>query len=333
MEVSPIKFIIGLDFTSDIVLAANNLFRSQLAQVHIRVILATVIDSIVKLLLFRTMSDEAYEASLDLLRRLNPKNIARNLTSLGRLAPDLAEELLSSVDQPLGCKTCAESGKKYLICDYNRDGDSYRSPWSNTYYPELSAGDLELAPRPSAALRELEVFANDSFDIYRDLYYEGGISSVYLWNPEEDGDSADGFAGCVLLKKDSETSASYWDSIHIIDVLKASESDVFTYTVTSTIILSMDEQDLDEESFDLNLSGNLTRQIKKSLSAKDNIGHITNIGTLVEDIESKLRNLIQEVYFGKTKDVVGDLRTINKISNLEDDKQIQQDVIKGLQEL
>jgi len=41
----------------------------------------------------------------------------------------------------------------------------------------------------------MEVKANEAFDIYRELYYEGGVSSVYLWNLD------DGFAGVVLLKK------------------------------------------------------------------------------------------------------------------------------------
>lgn len=41
----------------------------------------------------------------------------------------------------------------------------------------------------------MEIKANEAFDIYRELYYEGGVSSVYLWNLD------DGFAGVVLLKK------------------------------------------------------------------------------------------------------------------------------------
>lgn len=43
--------------------------------------------------------------------------------------------------------------------------------------------------------------------------------------------------------------------------------------------------------------------------AKDDSAHIVNIGRLVEDMEGKMRNMLQEVYFGKTKDVVGDLRS------------------------
>jgi capping protein beta len=44
-------------------------------------------------------------------------------------------------------------------------------------------------------VRKLEVAANEAFDVYRELYYEGGVGSVYFW------DMDDGFAGVVLLKK------------------------------------------------------------------------------------------------------------------------------------
>ena len=40
--------------------------------------------------------------------------------------PDLCEDLLSSVDQPLKIARDKTIGKDYLLCDYNRDGDSYR---------------------------------------------------------------------------------------------------------------------------------------------------------------------------------------------------------------
>lgn len=45
----------------------------------------------------------------------------------------------------------------------------------------------------------MEIKANEAFDVYRELYYEGGVSSVYLW------DLDDGFAGVVLLKKGRST--------------------------------------------------------------------------------------------------------------------------------
>lgn len=41
------------------------------------------------------------------------------------LVPDLTDDLLNTVDQPLQLAKDAK-GNAYLLCDYNRDGDSYR---------------------------------------------------------------------------------------------------------------------------------------------------------------------------------------------------------------
>ena len=59
---------------------------------------------------------------------------------------------------------------------------------------------------------------------------------------------------------------------------------------------------------EMDLSGNMTRQVEYDLPVDNDDSHIMNIGRLVEDMELKMRNLLQEVYFGKAKDVVGDLR-------------------------
>ena len=126
----------------------------------------------------------------DLLRRLPPQETSINLDRITTLVPDLTEDLLSSVDQPLEIRHCPKSGRDYLLCDYNRDGDSYRSPWSNEFDPPIEDSTL-----PSTRIRQLEVAANEAFDVYRRLYYEGGVGSTYLW------DLDDGFAGVVLLKK------------------------------------------------------------------------------------------------------------------------------------
>jgi capping protein (actin filament) muscle Z-line, beta len=48
---------------------------------------------------------------------------------------------------------------------------------------------------PSESLRKLEIDANHAFDQYRDMYFEGGVSSVYLWDLDH------GFAGILLIKK------------------------------------------------------------------------------------------------------------------------------------
>jgi len=54
-----------------------------------------------------------------------------------------------------------------LLCDYNRDGDSWRSPWSNEFEPELPQG--EEGTVPSERVRGLEVRCNEGVDVYREL--------------------------------------------------------------------------------------------------------------------------------------------------------------------
>lgn len=59
--------------------------------------------------------------------------------------------------------------------------------------------------------------------------------------------------------------------------------------------------------------------------------HIANIGRLVEDIELKMRNLLQEVYFGKAKDVVGNLRSVGSLSEGQRERDTQRELIGSMQ--
>lgn len=83
------------------------------------------------------------DCALDLMRRLPPQQIEKNLSDLIDLVPSLCEDLLSSVDQPLKIAKDKESGKDYLLCDYNRDGDSYRFV-SNKYSEQLVIKEREI---------------------------------------------------------------------------------------------------------------------------------------------------------------------------------------------
>lgn len=296
-----------------------------------------------------TSYDDKLDASLDLMRRLDPKNISKNLNDICTLiqndgsetSEELTQDLLSSVDVPLRTQKCDKTGKEYLCCDYNRDGDSYRSPWSNKYFPAVAQDSDDLPPPfPSNILRELEVKANDSFDIYRDLYYEGsGTSSVYFWDTNEEDEEQEtldnGFAGVVLFKKETEDGSGKWDSIHVIEVIPETSSSA-TYKVTSSVILDLQNKKLSS----LSLAGSLTRQLEStqslSLDAALNIetAHLINLGTLIEKSEYNLRNLLQDVYFDKLKDIVmKDLRSIGDLSGKESDDKRQSELVKGLQSL
>jgi len=246
------------------------------------------------------MADQL-DCALDLMRRLPPAQIEDNLAGLIDLVPDLTEQLLSAVDQPLKVAHDPISKRDYLLCDYNRDGDSYRSPWSNKYDPPLDDGAT-----PSGELRKLEIVANETFDIYRDLYFEGGVSSVYCW--DLDG----GFAACILIKKMQDQSKKgqpmkgTWDSIHVVEVNEKAGKG--KYKLTSTVMLSIETET--GATGKVNLAGSLTRQDEKEFPVSDASPHISNIGRMVEDMEIKLRLTLEQIYFGKTKDIVNELRSV-----------------------
>jgi len=58
------------------------------------------------------MAEDKLDYALDLMRRLPPSQIETNLAGLIDLVPDLVEDLLSAVDQPLKIAFDAESKKR-----------------------------------------------------------------------------------------------------------------------------------------------------------------------------------------------------------------------------
>jgi len=258
-----------------------------------------------------------FDCALDLLRRLPPSQIEDNLAGLIDLVPDLTEQLLSAVDQPLKIAHDPVSKRDYLLCDYNRDGDSYRSPWSNQYDPKLDDGQV-----PSAELRKLEIVANEVFDIYRDLYFEGGVSSVYCWDLE------DGFAACILIKKTQDQSKKgqpmkgTWDSIHVVEVQDNKKN--AHYKLTSTVMLGIETENT--TTGQVNLSGSLTRQAESDFPVSEANPHVSNIGKMVEDMEIRLRTTLEQIYFGKTKDIANDLRSATSASVMNQRKDLQRQI-------
>lgn len=109
---------------------------------------------------------------------------------------------------------------------------------------------------PSEWLRKLEVDANYAFDQYREMYFEGGVSSVYFWDLEQ------GFAAVILIKKTGDGSKKIkgcWDSIHVVEVVDKSSGRASHYKMTSTAMLWL--QTNKQGSGTMNLGGSLTRQV------------------------------------------------------------------------
>eukprot|EP00937_MAST-01D_sp_MAST-1D-sp2_P003539 g3539.t1 len=250
------------------------------------------------------MADVQVTSALNIMRRMPPKDIEDNLSGLLNLVPEHSDELLQRVDQPLQVATCPETGRAYILCDYNRDGDSYRSPWSNKYDPPIEEDDGFV---PSDKLRQLEIQFNEVFDAYRNLYFEGGSSSVYLW------DLPEGFAGCFLIQKDVAgqrfVSEGTWESIHVMEVKEQPGGKRATYKLTTTVMLSMK---VDKDTIgDSNLSGSLTRQEERTCEITPERTHIVNMGKLIEDLEISMRSSMDGIYIQKTREVVNGIRKLH----------------------
>ena len=104
---------------------------------------------------------------------------------------------------------------------------------------------------------------------------------------------------------ESDSESGGWDSIHVFEAVEQGRT--AHYKLTSTVILHLGTKNNKLGTMDL--GGNMTRQIEQDMPVDDDGSHIFNVGKLVEDMELKMRNMLQEVYFGKAKDVVGDLRS------------------------
>jgi capping protein (actin filament) muscle Z-line, beta len=141
-------------------------------------------------------------ASMNLMRRLPPKSVPENLNHLCELIEDeeLKEDVHVKTDQPIGVAFDEKEKKEFLKCEYNKDNESYRSPWSNTFFPpiEVIEGEEDYEPiYPSQELFEMEQLANDVFARYARLYYDNHFqTSVYFFDTDDNG-----FGSCWLVKK------------------------------------------------------------------------------------------------------------------------------------
>ena len=99
-----------------------------------------------------------------------------------------------------------------------------------------------------------------------------------------------------------------WDAIHVVEV-RPDKPGTFSYKLTTTVMLraQTDHTSAGASGGNFDLSGSLTRQKWVTLAGKAVEDHIANMGRLVEDMENQMRDTVEEVYFGKTKNVVNGL--------------------------
>ena len=84
-----------------------------------------------------------------------------------------------------------------------------------------------------------------------------------------------------------------WDSIHVFEAIDRAR--MAHYKLTSTVILHLSTGN--EALGDMDLSGNMTRQVEQDMPVQDDSSHVVNVGKLVEDMELKMRNLLRKSEF------------------------------------
>ena len=221
---------------------------------------------------------------------------------------DLLNEFLQKVDNRT--KVCKDDPKgEFIMCEQNRDGDSYRSPYSNRYFPPTDD-----AKYPCAELRALEENLNKMFKLYiKHYYFISTLCSVYCW---ELGDTlADGYGVAVLIKnsltQQKKVNTGSWDSSNLITVTFENEGakKKAKYNLITTVNLAMSFEG--KAVGKVCLSGTIARSSHYSKIVKDltqDEDHITNIGVLVEDMENSIRNTLDTIYCMKSKQIIDTAR-------------------------
>eukprot|EP00755_Sulcionema_specki_P032549 Sspe_Gene.98970::Locus_72368_Transcript_1_1_Confidence_1.000_Length_1148::g.98970::m.98970/K10365/CAPZB; capping protein (actin filament) muscle Z-line, beta len=249
------------------------------------------------------MSRKQLKAALDLVRRMPPTKQTKTLSAILSLVPndDFAEELLADVDQPLKLRTCPTTNKPFIICEFNRDADSFRSPWSNEYVPPLENGVV-----PPPPLRSLEEEMNTIFSTYCSQYYgDEGTHSVYLWECGGEGT----WAAAVLFRKDVK-GVGTWNTIHVLTIQDYPDEKMSCYQMTSSVMLNVTEKG-EAKGNAFKLSGNIAKQWKQyDAKVTSPSSHVKNIGNYVQEYENKLRKNLPEIYFGKAMQVTGEVRSL-----------------------
>lgn len=216
-------------------------------------------------------------------------------------------------------------GKVFLKHEYNRDGDSYRSPWSNQYFPKT-----ESTFYPSAHLLQLEQKANAMFATYVKLYYDFAQSSVYFVDTQDPG-----FNACFLVKKDindeKDIKKGCWDAIHVVtcNLKKAPKA---TYRVISTVMITIDAVSPKVGSFVI--SGSCAKTTDETVTLPADFGtkvdadhfHIKTVGKIIENNESMLRNDVVENYINKQRQITNTARLMEEYMSREEKQKFQMEL-------
>ena len=219
----------------------------------------------------------------------------------------------------------------FIESEFNKDRDSYRSPWSNTYFPPKESD--KLLPKE---LRELEQKINQLIKVYLKVYYsEDAISSAYIMFQDES--ISNGFLCCVFIKSsvknsDNLSDDSFLESTNIISVkfmrertdTPNKEKIKVIYKANTMFLFKLGFKNL--ENFEYN--GTKFCECTNSTYINnyfDYEKHLKYIGKSIEENEGNLRLKLDKIYLEKNNYICKEIRieegqdgeTNSQINNLK----------------
>lgn len=260
------------------------------------------------------MEESIVVKALDLNRKLPPSQIPKNISALTQIIDneDKEDEIIQRIDQPLGVIKDTNKELEFLKCEYNRDGDCWRSPYSNEYFPQPHEDDMSDAFYPSGSLLELEQKGNAMIKEYASLYFANPLANVYFFETTESG-----FGACYLIINNLEcqkgVKEGQWHSIHSFTV-DENITGKHTYTLVSTVYLKLE---VDGDTFgSLSICGTSTKKSEENHPKNDDtIQHLVRMGKMLEKNEGYLRDELDSVYVGKSKQIINTGRIPDSYKN------------------
>ena len=202
----------------------------------------------------------------------------------------------------------------FIESEVNKDGDSYRSPWSNTYFPPIDSN--KLLPKE---LRELEQKLNELIKLYKKIYYnEDAISSAYI--TYSDDQISNGFTCTIYIKSNINNSPylkddSFLETTNIVLVKFVRErSDEpnkekikINYKTNTIFLFKLNLKGLDNCIY----NGTKNCECKKSTYTTNYFDfekHLKYIGTSIEENEGSLRLKLDKIYLEKNNFIIKEIR-------------------------
>ena len=99
-------------------------------------------------MLFNLIMEDIENLSYSLIWRAPATNIALGVEHLMNMIEDeeTKDTTKQKIDQPLTFQTDSIENLQFLKCEYNRDGTSYWSPYTNKYFPEIEEEEQAYHP-------------------------------------------------------------------------------------------------------------------------------------------------------------------------------------------